>query len=234
MKEEESIEVQAVRERIAKIAKAREAHALVVGKKKTSVEELNKLTEERAALRDRLRAREREIALSGGKLPDEPFPEDAKITRLDRHVRIGEERVRDWERKVLESQAGIDALIRELEGLWTALGAATSDRLLQDFRQAATALRDAWAAYVALAPHFNRGWNSAAWKVFDGRLAITDPISRELILNPMHAQLPGKWAPGVQTLRKNVDGLRAEVDAAKSDDPSRLVLFTDARATLAP
>jgi hypothetical protein len=62
---------------------------------------------------------------------------------------------------------------------------------------------------------------------------IADPVSRELILNPLYAQRPEKWAPGVQTLRKNVDSLWAEVDAAKSDDP-RIVLFTDAGATLAP
>jgi hypothetical protein len=218
MKKEEPIEVQAVREHIAKVAKAREAHALVVGKKDTSAEELAKLTGNRAAVRDRLRSREKEIALTGGKLPDEPFPEDAEMARLDRHVRIGEERVRDWERKVSESQAGIRALICELEESWVALGAATGDRLLQEFRQAALALVDAQHAYAALANYFNRSWAPAAWKVWDVRLAIVDPVSRELILNPMFAMRPDKWTPGAQALRKDVDGLRAEVDAAKSDD----------------
>ena len=217
MKKEESIEFKAVRERIAKVAKAREAHALVVGRKDASVQELHKLTVERAVVWDRLRARERDIALTGGKMPDEPFPEDAEITRLDRHVRIGEDRVRDGEKKVAESQAGIRALIGELEESWIALGAATSDRLLQTFRQAAFALKDAQQAYLAVAYYFLRSWDAAAWKGFDGKLTVFDPVTRELILNPLHGQLPEKWTPGAQTLRKNMDGLRAEVDAVKSE-----------------
>jgi hypothetical protein len=50
----------------------------------------------------------------------------------------------------------------------------------------------------------------------DGKLTLVDPMSRELILNPLHAQLAEKWPPAVQMLRKDVDGLRAEVDAVKS------------------
>ena len=40
MKEKTTTEVQAVHDCIAKVTKAREAHALVVGKKDTSVKEL--------------------------------------------------------------------------------------------------------------------------------------------------------------------------------------------------
>jgi hypothetical protein len=216
MKEKTTIEVQAVHDCIAKVTKAREAHALVVGKKDTSVKELNKLMENRAAVYERLRAREREIAVSGGKLPDEPFPEDTQLTRLDRHIRIGQDRVRDWERKVAESQSGIDALIAEMEESWVALGAATGDQLLKEFRQAALMMRDAQTAYVALTSYFLRSWEASAWKGFDGKLTLVDPMSQELILNPLHARLAEKWPPAAQMLRKDVDGLRAEADAVKS------------------
>ena len=215
MKEKTTIEIQAVHDCIAKVTKAREAHALVVGKKDTSVKELNKLMEDRAAVYERLRAREREIAVTGGKLPDEPFPEDAQITRLDRHIRIGQDRVRDWEGKVAESQAGIDALVSEMEESWVAFGAATSDQLLREFRQAALMIRDAQVAYVALTSYFLQSWATSCWKAFDGKLTLVDPMSRELMLNPLHAQFPVKWPPAAQMLRKDVDGLRAEVDAVK-------------------
>src|ERR1035438_9270886 len=163
MKEKTTIEIQAVHDCIAKVTKAREAHALVVGKKDTSVKELNKLMEDRAAVYERLRAREREIAVTGGKLPDEPFPEDAQITRLDRHIRIGQDRVRDWEGKVAESQAGIDPLIAEMEKSWVAFGAAVSDQLVKDFRQAALMMREIGRAHVALAFYFCRSWEASCW-----------------------------------------------------------------------
>ncbi|HUI57720.1 MAG TPA: hypothetical protein VLY04_22235 [Bryobacteraceae bacterium] len=98
--EEELIEVQTVRECIAKVVSSREAHALLVSLKETEVRELNELMEERAGVQRRLAAREKEIALAGGELPNEPFPEEAEITRLNRHVRIRQERVRGCESKV--------------------------------------------------------------------------------------------------------------------------------------
>src|ERR1035441_6530399 len=95
--------------------------------------------EDRAAVNDQLRSREREIAVTGGKLPDEPFLEDAQINRLDRRIRIGQERVRDW--KAAESQAGIDALIAEMAKSWVAFGAAVAGQLLEKFWQAALIMR---------------------------------------------------------------------------------------------
>jgi hypothetical protein len=78
-------------------------------------DELNELTTERTAVQARLTAREKEIALAGGELPDEPFPEDAEIARLSRHVRIRQERVRICEGNVGESQQGLDARLLQLE-----------------------------------------------------------------------------------------------------------------------
>jgi hypothetical protein len=103
-----------------------------------------------------------------------------------------------------------------MEESWVAFGAATSDQLLREFRQAALMIRDAQVAYVALASYFFRSWAASCWKGFDGKLTLVDPISRELILNPLHEQLAEKWPPAAQMLRKDVDGLRAEVDAVRS------------------
>jgi hypothetical protein len=61
-----------------------------------------------------------------------------------------------------------------------------------------------------------RSWEASAWKGFDGKLTLVDPMSQELILNPLHARLAEKWPPAAQMLRKDVDGLRAEADAVKS------------------
>jgi hypothetical protein len=117
---------------------------------------------------------------------------------------------------VSESQAGIDALIAGLEESWVAFGAATGAQLLKEFRRAALIMRDAQTAYLALRSYFFRSWETSAWKGFDGNLTLVDPLSRELILNPVDARFAGKWPPAAQELREDVDGLRAEVDAAKS------------------
>jgi hypothetical protein len=75
--EEDPVEVQAVRDCIAKVFEAREARALVVGQRDVLVQELNQSVEERTAVQSQITAREKEIALAGGELPDDPFPEEA-------------------------------------------------------------------------------------------------------------------------------------------------------------
>jgi hypothetical protein len=218
----ELTEVSTVRDCIAKVVKAREAHALVVGQRGVLVQELNQSMEERTAMQAQLAAREKEIALGGGEIPDEPLPEEAEITRLNRHVRIRQERAKAGESKARESQAGLDAQIRELEAAWIALGAAISDSLLKEFRSAASALKVAHLAYRSLSRYFTQSWNSAAWGGFDARLTIVDPRSREFILNPIHPGVlhPSQagsaeewWPASVLTFMADVDGLRAEVDS---------------------
>lgn len=218
----ESIEVLAVRACIAKVVEARADHVPVVKQKESSVQEVNGVTEHRATAQTRLTAREREIALAGGELPNEPFPEDADIARLNRHIRILQERVRVCEGKERESQGRINAAIRELEQSWVALGAATSERLLKGFRDGAAALRDAHLGYLSLGRYFFHVWSSAEWKGFDKNLAIVDPVSRELILDPLRAQIPAKWPAAVQSSLKSMEDLRAEIDAVKSGEASVL------------
>ena len=150
-------------------------------------------------------------------LPNEPFPEDGEIARLDRHIRILHERVRICEGKERESQGRIDAAIRELEQSWVALGAATSERLLKGFRDGAAALRDAHLGYLSLTRYFFHVWSSAEWKGFDKNLAIFDPVSRELILDPLRARIPAKWPAAVQKFLKSMEDLRAEIDGVKGD-----------------
>jgi hypothetical protein len=220
--EEESIEVLAVRGCIAKVFEARLAHVPVMKQKKFCLRELNQVTGDRANVQTRLAAREKEIALTGGELPDEPFPEDAELTRLNRHVRILQERVRVCEAKERESEAQIAARISEMEQSWCVLGAATSQGLLDGFREAAHALKEVQLRYISLGRYFFHSWNSAVWKSFDKNFAISDPGSRslELILDPLRAQLPAKWPASVTRFLKSMEDLRAEVDAVKSGEAS--------------
>lgn len=213
--EPESMEVQAVRDCIAKVMAAREAHAEVVRQRDTLVQELNQSTGERAAAQAQLSAREKEIALAGGELPEEPFPEEEEILRLNRHVRMRQERVRSCEDKVRESQTGLDARIQEMEASWGALGTATGERLLKRFREAAVELRDTQLEYFALFSHFCKKWNPSCWKHVAPKLAIGDPMTAELILNPLHIQVAARWPASAQTLLKDVEELRAAVDAVK-------------------
>lgn len=213
--EDNAVEFQIVRECIKKLSEARSAHALVVGQRDTAVREVDELRSARATVQARLTAREKEIALSGGELPDKPFPEDEEIARLDRHMRIKQERVRIREGELQKSQAGINAQILQLEASWNALGAAISERLMKDFREAASALRDASMGYISLSRHFSSKWNSAQWKFVDRKLAIADPASTELIVNPIRAPLAKYWPAAVHSILKSVDGLRAEIDAVE-------------------
>jgi hypothetical protein len=214
MEQELVAEAQAVRKCIAKVVEAREAHGLVVGQRDASVRELNELTTARAAVEAQLATREKETALAGGELPDEPFPEEAEVSRLSRHVRIRRESVRICENKVRECQEGLDSQVRVLEQAWAALGSATSDLLLKEFREAATAMRDAQLRYLALSPHFYRTWSSSVWKHFDNRLAVADPMSAELILDPIRGTIASRWPLSAQTILGATNDLRAEIDAA--------------------
>jgi len=219
--EEELDEVRAIRDCISQVVRRRETHTDVVSLKDAAVREVNELTGELGRVQARLTAREREIALSGAELPDEPFPEEAEIARLNRHIRIKQERVRGAENKVRESQGELDAQIQKLEESWGALGTAISGRLLTEFREGASALRDAQLGYLSLRRHFSNRWNSAVWRHVDVKLTIGDPmVGGELILNPLHAEMANKWPSTAQMLVKNVGTLRAEIEAVKSNQAS--------------
>jgi hypothetical protein len=212
----EAVEIQEVRARIGRVAEARKIHASAVAEKDASSEDLNKVRQEAAVVRSRIEEREREIALAGAEVPGEPFPEDAEITRLSRCERIVRERLRICECKVRDSQGEIDARIRELEDSWAAVGASVSKRLLSAFRESAAALKEAHLAYWSLGSYFSQGWAGAAWKMWDGNLAIGDPMSREVVLNPLFARIASKWPASVQTLQSEMESLRAEIDQAKA------------------
>lgn len=209
-------EVQAVRASIAGVLQARAAHTVVTGQKDIAVQELRKLEEEAKGAKASLKAREKEIALAGGEIPDEPFPEEGEVARCARRVRIGQERLHICESKVRSAQEELDTRIRAMEASWSALGAVISTRLLEDFRAAAETLKEAQLAYSSLSTHFYKGWNGAVWKHYQKDLAIIDPVSLVLILNPVHAGLENKWPASVQKCRKNMESLRAEIDQAKA------------------
>src|ERR1039458_3132132 len=125
----EPIETGNLRECIAKVGVARENHAVVMAQKDLAAAGLAKLRNDRASLWASVRSKEKEIAESGGKLPDGPFPEDAEINQLDRHIRIGEDRVRLAEQKVTESLAGINESCAEMGRAWVAVGESIGGRL---------------------------------------------------------------------------------------------------------
>lgn len=223
-------EVQAVRNCIAKVVEFREAHALVIGRRDVLVQELNQSLGERTALQAKLAARERQIAFEGGEIPSEPWAEEAGLSVLGRRVRIQQERVAIAEGKVRESQSELDTTRQIVEESWRALGAVISDRLLAEFREAATALRDAQLGYLALWHYFCAAWESSSWKHFDRKLAIADPMSWGLILDPRVKQATSVeemmkkppvsmptalWPPSAQALLKDMVELRAEIDAVK-------------------
>ena len=177
-----------MRANISRVGEAREAHALMTGKRDESARALAELLGERAVLQARITAREKELAMAGGAVPDEPFAEDQELIRLDRRVRIGQERVRICEADVRGSEGEINARLCELEKSWAAVGSAVSERLLSAFREGAAVLREAQLAYIALHSYFCQGWSAAAWKQLNTKLAVADPVVYGFILSPIDAQ----------------------------------------------
>lgn len=209
-----------IRGRIAVLRGARSAHAEVVSGRDKADAELQALVAERGKVQAYLVEKETEIALKGGPLPEEALPEEMEVNRLDRHIRICRTRLQDWDRKVENSRADLQPLINDVEEAWNDLGSSTAGKLLENFRDAAKRLADAWCQMRAFISHFGavgKTEYTTRWPWLASLAPIQDPVEGTIILNRNDELRPEKWTVGARELLAALSELRAEVSAAKAD-----------------
>lgn len=208
-------EVERIQQCICALHDGREAHAKVLGEREKAVGELKALTAKRAAVQTRIVARENEIALSNAALPAAPFPEDPESALLERHVRIHQVRVGEWDKRVQRSMQTLKGLAEELNQAWIEVGISLSNSLHQEYCNAARALRDARLKMRATMSHFS-GVEKVSW-TFWPQLAIFDPRGGPdpYIVNPLLDGVQKKWPECARALLTELDALRKQVDAAK-------------------
>ncbi|MDR3700601.1 MAG: hypothetical protein P4L56_13240 [Candidatus Sulfopaludibacter sp.] len=212
-------ELAAVRFCIANVVQAREALAIIEAEKEAATAELNERMEKHGTAQSRLADRIKQLA-QDNELPDRPIAEMEEVNRFALHVSIRRERVSACEARRKEAAAALDARIREVEEAWAVLGKAISENLLEDYRAAVLALRDAHSKYLALGDHFSKKWNSSLWPFFNRKLAILDPKStkdgeRVLLIDPRFVHLPERWPNCAREVLASIDDLRSEIETAK-------------------
>lgn len=205
--------VRILRERMAEITEAREAHALLVQGKATAQSEVDALASQRAKAAGCLATREREIALAGLPMPAEALPEELEVNRLDRHIRICRVRVQDWDQRVTKSEQGLQALAGDLWAAWQAVGAEIFERALQRYVDAVLAMR---AERFNINPIIGcfRGEPFIRIPFFNHLTAVHHPRDGSLLLDPQRLLEPRYWPPEAAGLGDALRCLQDEVGSA--------------------
>lgn len=202
-----------IKEGVASLRGARQAHAELVSQREDAARELSALTADQASAREQLAARERAIAVAGGGIPAGPLPEESEVDRLGRHIRIAQAGLADLDERISESQRMVEARSRNMEEAWEELGAAISDSLYRRFCDAIAAIREVWLEYRALVKHFS-SQRKIHW-MFTPELSIRNPRGADFLIDPMDGPRLEKWPPGASGLLAELGALRAEIEVAR-------------------
>jgi hypothetical protein len=142
------IEAPEVREILMRLRQAREHHLATVADKGKADAEANRVASEIEQARAELERKEKAMAISGG-LPEDAFPEEAQITRLERQQRVALASVSVTQERVTASQMRMDDLSKQLDAAWLQVGVERCRELVASFRQAAMALRKVQCDHMA-------------------------------------------------------------------------------------
>ena len=193
-----------------------EAEALR-GRKCDSVrEEIATLEHEAQGVRERLKAAEARIAMSGAALPDGPLPEEAEaekaIGRISRNVRILRERLGAFESDLMAAKAVSASARNKVEEEWAAVAARRVQEVRERHEAAIEELKIAYAECRAWATCFRgepriqhphslpqiTSLNRTGVLALDGRIFVAGSGWQTLAAEPMRA----------------ITALQAEVNAA--------------------
>lgn len=205
---------------------ARDAYAVIIGQKETAEATLASLKAETARLQNQLAAKERELALAGGPLPESAFPEEAEIGRLVRKCRVVTAHIQAIEQKAAPARTTIGELKERVEAAWSEFATQNCFELRVRFRKAALALRDLYAQEMAWPSNFRCGPfgtpEGGSGKARSGREVVEDRLIAEVLrancefAGGEHNGEP-RWKPLASELYEHVCALRAEVEAAKGE-----------------
>jgi len=143
-----------IQQLMAALSKQYQQHATVVMEAEVAAGELARATGEVDRLTQQIMANEAELARSGAALPEEPFAEEARLTRAEREQRILGLRAEIARDRLKASQAEIDRLKAELDIAWLEFGKEQHQEALARFEEATLALRDRFTDVLVLAMIF--------------------------------------------------------------------------------
>lgn len=206
------IEAPEVRELLIKLGQAREQHSAIVADKLKADSEASRVTSEIGQARAQLDAKEKALAISGG-LPDDAFPEEAQIARLERQRRVVLARVSATEERVTASQSVIDDLKKQLDSAWLQLGVEGCREVLDRFRAAALTLRKVQCEHMAWLRLFSNKPGIPGW----GAAVVVDPCDNGHLVDYRMLHTESYWRPDAGELADAIRALHNEVEAAKTE-----------------
>lgn len=146
----ETIQAPKIRELIEKLKAAIERHKSVVAELRSAEANLRSNAEQVGLLQNRLAERNMELARSGSQPPEDPFEEEALITKVSSKGRFYEARVQLRREAVASSLASIEDLRAALRPAFTELGRELLQNSLIAFEEAAKATKDAYIEAIAI------------------------------------------------------------------------------------
>lgn len=150
METKNAVEREKVLALIAEIREAIGAHPGLVSASEAATAEAAAITDGISRLRGSIGNRETEIASSAtAPLPEEPFPEEQEMARLERHLRIVRERARIQESTVAANVATLSDLRARLRSAWQDFAIATCKEQRARYRAAGIALRELYIEQMA-------------------------------------------------------------------------------------
>lgn len=206
---ETTIKPARVLELIAEIREASEAHAGVVTSQGSADTEANGLLEEIGLLRRSIAAKEASLAVSGEPLPEDAFPEEAQISRLERQLRVVKARERILAESAEAGKTKISDLRNALREAWREFALATCKEQRARFRRAGLLLRSLYAEQMACLTAFG-----PIGLIYQDIAIVGDPEnpaqplvdSRSLMVDVHWKKLAGERYQEISALRDRVDG----------------------------
>jgi hypothetical protein len=139
---------------IAAIVRQRGQQEVILAELDAAEADVRATDEELAVLRDRIAGRERDLATSGGPIPETPFPEDLRLLQAERQRRVQVLRVDIPREQLKKSQAAIEELKREVDAAWLEFGKEEHTKALLRFKEAALVLRERCNDILVLRENF--------------------------------------------------------------------------------
>jgi hypothetical protein len=199
-------------ERMEKLREMRAVHAELVSQRMQVSAEVDALASQLSSATEALSMREREIAIAGTSLPDEPLPEENEVNRLKRHLRILQARVVEWDRKVAEDDQKLQSQARGVTDAWDELRASVDQMLYERWCAAALGMRDTWLLVIAFARCFSgQSIPRWRWNFMNQQFIICDLRDGSKILDPRLSAYPEKWPPAATAFMGELQALQAEI-----------------------
>jgi hypothetical protein len=201
---------------IALWGKARETRAAAQQKINAVQQEMKALDTDLGAARETLRGEENSIAASGARMPDQPFPIEEKIARLERHRRILRARCEIFELQDLKpAEDRLRAAGETVRSEWRLLALRKMAEIRARYREAALALGTAWTEYVLWTWQFLSEKDARDFPRASACPALFELGGHEALVNPIHLSTRESLEKAAPEIAARIRELRSQIDACK-------------------